>query len=146
MLSIRWYMWKWIINDIYKPIAKQLKNTVIPISWIRSFTNEATRTRSRFSSRRWLVVEGKSNGVEFANITCFQEDSSSDHVIFVKKHHFRSKTIQEFTTYLQKCCEDCISLNKAIPAFQIKIFDNECKWMQNKAHELSWKIQNKMLW
>ena len=69
------------------------------------------------------------NGVEFADITCFNKDSSSDHVIFVKKHHFRSKNIQEVTRYLQKYWEDCISLKKPIPAFQIEIFDNEneCK-------------------
>ena len=47
----------------------------------------------------------------------------------MKKHHFRSKNIQEVTSYLQKYWEDCISLKKPIPAFQIEIFDNEneCK-------------------
>ena len=31
---------KSFINDIYQPITKQLKNTVIPFSWIRPFPNE----------------------------------------------------------------------------------------------------------
>ena len=64
-------------------------------------------------------------GVQFAHITYFNEDSSPDHVSFVKKHHFRSKTIQEVTGNLQKCWEDCISLKSPIPAFQRKIFDDE---------------------
>ena len=37
--------------------------------------------------------------------------------------------MQEAARYLQKCGEDCISLKKPIPTFQIKLFDdeNECK-------------------
>ena len=81
----------------------------------------------------WILVLGSPKkyyyGAEFADITCFNEDSSFYHVSFVKKHHFRPKPMQEAARYLQKCGEDCISLKKPIPTFQIKLFDdeNECK-------------------
>ena len=119
---------KSFINDIFQPITKQLKNTVIPFSWIRSFPNEYQKLLERQAD--FLLEDGRwwretSNGVEFADITCFNEDSSSDYVSFVKKHHFRSKTIHAVTSYLQKCWEDGISLKKPIFAFQIKIFDHE---------------------
>ena len=47
LLPIRWYMWKSFINDIYKPMTKQLKNTVIPFSRIRSFPNEYQKLLER---------------------------------------------------------------------------------------------------
>ena len=79
---------KSLIHDIYKPTAKQLKNTVIPFLWIRSFPNEYEKLLERqayflLEDNRWW--RETTNGVEFADITCFNEDSSSGHVSFVKK-------------------------------------------------------------
>ena len=99
---------KSFIHDINKSTVKQLKNTVIPSSWIRSFPNEYEKLLERqeyfrLEDDRWW--RKTTNGVEFADITCFNEDSSSDNVSFVKKCHFRSKNVQEVTSYLQKCWE-----------------------------------------
>ena len=79
----------------YKPVAKQLKNTVIPFfvesifsQWIPEATEERKADFLVQDDRWWMET---TNGVEFADITCFNEDSRSYHVSFVEKHHFRSK-------------------------------------------------------
>ena len=80
---------KSFIHDIYKPIPKQLK-TVIPFSWTSSFPNEYQKLLERqtdFLLQDDRELRETTNG-EFADISCFNEDSSFDLVRFVKKHHF----------------------------------------------------------
>ena len=84
---------KSFVHDRYKPIAKQLKNIVIPFSWIWSFPNEYQKLLERqadfvLEDNRWLSET--TNG-EFADITCFNEDPNSDHVSLVKSTIFDQK-------------------------------------------------------
>ena len=48
---------KSFINDIYQSITKQLKNTVIPFSWIRSFPNDYQKLLERQTD--FLLEDGR---------------------------------------------------------------------------------------
>ena len=62
----------------------------VSFSWIRYFPNKYEKLPERQAdflledSRWWRET---SNGVKFADITCFNGGSSSDHVSLVQKHH-----------------------------------------------------------
>ena len=114
------------LHNLYDPIKKQHSNTIISFQWIRTYPHKYQKLLEKQSD---FLLEGNlwwketDAGIEFLDINTFDETSHSTSLI--QLFSFRSTSLKQVEEYLKSCWEKCTSQREKIPAYQIKVFNDE---------------------